>query len=232
MNVSCNADPEYIPEGGGGMSGEVVSTRIKVVIADSELQDRLNPESPAYFGEEYANGIEVLYLYEGEKLTYYEYWKRCWEGLTSFPENYIGIQPPYQEAGSGPANKNTFGYYFLYANPLSGISDDNLTYVYIRYPDGKEDEIKVLLYENKKGTVLLMGKIWINGELVYAMSDINAYYREMLPDSVDISDLEDTEDYYHPNYYPWLEPVLDDNGNPIGNALQPQYGTDAIVITK
>jgi hypothetical protein len=38
--------------------------------------------------------------------------------------------------------------------------------------------------------------------------------------------------YYNPKYYPWLEPVLDDNGNPFGSAVRPKNGTDLVVIMK
>jgi len=79
-----------------------------------------------------------------------------------------------------------------------------------------------------------MRKIWINGELVYALSEnMVLFYQEMLPDSIDVTiDPDAFKDYYNPKYYPWLEPVLDDDGNQIGTHVRPQSGSDAIVITK
>ena len=39
-----------------------------MIIVDEVLNDRLNPESPTYFGEEYIKGIELSYLHNGERM--------------------------------------------------------------------------------------------------------------------------------------------------------------------
>jgi hypothetical protein len=68
--------------------------------------------------------------------------------------------------------------------------------------------MKIQLYRNEQGNI----KIWVNDDLIYDMSENSGYY--------------------NPKYYPWLEPVLDDNGNQIGSAIRPKNGTDIVVIMK
>jgi hypothetical protein len=55
------------------IAGVVFDIGVNIAIVDESFSDRLNPDSPAYFGDEYTNGIKVLYYYKGNKLTYEEY---------------------------------------------------------------------------------------------------------------------------------------------------------------
>ena len=219
----------------GNDEGIILSTRIKIIIADQELHDRLSPESPSYFGETYAEGIEVLHLYKGEKFTTIEL-RQFETGKVYFPEDDVVIQPPFREtADYGAINQNTFGYYFWDAYPRVWTAVDDICYTYIRYPDGSEDEIKVLLLRfGEHKTSIRMEKIWINGELAYAMSENTALsLREgTLPQTIDTSNPDNFKAYYNPQNYPWLEPLLDDNGIQMGTCVRPQYGSDAIVIIR
>ncbi|MDD2438009.1 MAG: hypothetical protein PHX50_17100 [Massilibacteroides sp.] len=174
------------------------------------MQDRLNPESTVYYGEAYTNDIEVLFLYNGKRFTLSELWPYLYNGNAILPEEYLGVQAPKREtADYGLIDQNTLGYYFLYVTPQYN-TDDNLAFVYIRYPDGKEDEIKIEIFRNKEETVTLLDKIWVNNELIYSKS----------------------ENFYNSDYYPWLEPVLDDNDKQIKNLVQPVNGTSVIALKK
>jgi hypothetical protein len=76
---------------------------VGVFLVDPDLQDRLNSKSPAYSGDEYARGINVLYLTSyGVKRSYPLY------GNTN-------IQAPFHEGG---ASKYNGGYYYLNASPM------------------------------------------------------------------------------------------------------------------
>jgi len=198
---------------------DVVDLTVKIVIVDESLKDRLNPDSPSYFGDEFANGIEVLYLCNGKKLPFSEYYKLIGGGSLFYiddVENKKPISPPLKwSEGYGYINQGTLGYYFIDCSSgmAAFVIEDNekVTYTYIRYPDGKEDEIKVQYID--KETLLLTGKIWINGELAFERGEwgVKSFY-------------------YNPKNYPWLEPVLDDAGKQIG--VSPKNGTKIVVITK
>ncbi|MCD7914523.1 MAG: hypothetical protein LUG96_04220 [Tannerellaceae bacterium] len=230
--ASCSSENDPIES--GNSSGDFDNTSIKIVLVDETLQDRLSPESSVYMGEVSVNGIEILYPYNGKKLTLLQLWPTLTQGLAEFPEDFQTVRPPYRKTEEYNINEYTFGYYYLAANPYSVLLEGDITYVYIRYADGQEDEIKVQIFKNKADTLLLMRRIWINGELVYEMSENTIlFYDGILPDSIDITvDPDAFKDYYNPKYYPWLEPVLDDNGNQIGTNVRPQSGSDAIVIMK
>jgi len=124
-------------------------TRLNIALLDYEGNDRLNPKSPSYFGEEFVKGIEVLSL--GERVG-------------------IGRQnvlyPPYLE------NDLWGGQYSLYFIQLSWgtpiIEDEHkIAYSYVYYPDGNEDEMKMKFTGNEKGEIVSIDKIWINGVLVF-----------------------------------------------------------------
>lgn len=229
--VSCSSEDLIGPEDN---SRFVMSTRIKIVLVDEMFHDLLSPESPAYMGDSNVDGIEILYPCNGKKLTLLQAWPTLTQGLAEFPEDFQTVRPPYRKTEEYNINEYTFGYYYLAANPYSVLSEGDITYIYIRYADGQEDEIKVQIFKNKADTLLLMRRIWINGELVYEMSEnLILFYDDLLPDSIDITvDPDAFKDYYNPKYYPWLEPVLDDNGNQNGTNVRPQSGSDAIVIMK
>ena len=138
---------------------------IQIVLTDPELNDRLNPGSPSFLGEEYTQGIEVLYRYKDQKLTLPQLWPLQTNGGAILGE-WSTIYPPYMEDnGYGKTDGNTKGYYYIEASPFVTEGNRDIAYTYIQYPDGNEDEIKVQLY--RTSSLLLMDQIWINGELVY-----------------------------------------------------------------
>jgi hypothetical protein len=229
---SCSVDRNSPPDD-PIIGREIIDTRMKIVLVDSLFQDRLNPELPAYFGEAYADGIKVLYLYNGRKLTFIEYCTLMQRTPIEGFEGYKTIHPPYRStAGYDSINEGTLGYYFLDTDPIiDDEAEEGPKYVYIQYPDGNEDEIKVQLFRNERGTICLMNKIWFNDELAYAMSENYALFLlGQLPDSVKGPD--SFLNYYNPKYYPWLEPILNDDGNQVGHAVRPKHGTDIVVVIK
>jgi hypothetical protein len=199
-----------------------IGVGLKIALVDQNLQDRLNPEASAYFGDEYTQGIEVRYLYEGKKLTFSELWPYVMPGA-EFPENYTTIQPPFMRIAGYDYNvsQNSLDYYFMDTNlwAIIPVDEDKLMYVYIQYPDGSEDEVKVQLFIGKGGgTRIVIDKIWFNEELVYDMHEL---------------DENPAPNYYNPAYYPFMEPVLvDDEGNQIGEYVRPLNASDVIVVIK
>jgi hypothetical protein len=191
------------------IGGSTSDLRLAVALVDQDLQDRLDPESPAYFGDEYVRGIKVLYPYKGKKITDPVLNAYAFKGqmdMSHYTTIYTTINPPH----------NPLGYYFMLTAP-SLFADD--TYVYIRYPDGSEDEVKVLIYERRDGRskLVLIDKVWFNDELACDLQ----------------GDLQGTgPDYYNPNYYPVLEPILDDEGKPMGEHVRPLGALNLIVVVK
>jgi hypothetical protein len=186
----------------------VMSIDVNVVFVDKFLNDRLDPKSPSYFGEEYAQGIKVLYLCDGKKLGYLDYYHFMGRGEMFYIENIENrktISEPHWDS---------FEHYFISCISRASIMEDDeeVAYAYLSYPDGSEDEIKVRLRENsgEYGCVLFLDKIWINGELA----------REGVTDS---------QMYYNPKYFPWLKPYIDDNGRQTGMISE---GQGLIVLTK
>jgi len=183
------------------IEGDIIETWNAVIIVDSAYNDRLNPESPAYFGDEYAEGVKVFYLCYGKKLTFLEYYSYLGGGGWWYWEDVENIKTITAPA---PFYGGIYGYYSINCTMYVwfGIEDDPIfTYAYIAYPDGNEDEIKVQIKIGRN--YIIKDKIWINGELAY-----DNYMREFgwdipLP-------------YYNPKYYHWLEPVFDNDGNEIG----------------
>jgi hypothetical protein len=176
---------------------DVVNLVLQITLVDQNLQDRLNPESPAYFGDDYCRGIEVLRLYGDRKLP-----------LSG--EDYTTIQIPGIPNYDGAMRRSSGGYYFMDISP-GAPAEDGFSHIYVQYPDGNEDEVKVQAYKNESGSLLLIDKVWFNDELVYDMRG-----RDGSPGP----------DYYNPAYYPFLVPVLD------GEHVRPAGGTNSIVVIK
>ncbi|MDR3140818.1 MAG: hypothetical protein LBU37_03715 [Tannerellaceae bacterium] len=158
---SCSMDKDSPIDDHPDITEDIIDTRIKIAIVDSLLQDRLNPESPAYFGETYASGIEVLYLDNGKKRTFLERWYLIYGEPH---EEYRTINPPYRSTAEYEAiDCGTLGYYFLDASSIMyADAEEEPVYVYIQYPDGNEDGIKIQLYRNERGNICLMNKIRFN----------------------------------------------------------------------
>ena len=198
---------------------DVIDTTVYIVIVNEALEDRLNPDSPSYFGDKFVNEIEVFYLCNGKKLPFLDYYKFIGGGSLFYiddVENKKPISPPLRWTERyGYIDQGTLGYYFIDCSSglAASVIEDNekVTYTYIHYPDGSEDEIKVQYIE--KDGLLLTGKIWIKGELAFESG------------AWGVKDF-----YYNTKYYPWLEPVLDNAGKQIG--VSPKKGTKIVVITK
>jgi len=180
----------------------VHDTRLSIVFVDEEFNDRFNPNSLSYFGEEYINGIKRF---------------GCYGSKERVAGKGILISTP---------NSFTLGYYFM---PCDGVTryfiedEKDVTYYWICYPDGDEEEIKIayLKVDDEEGhtRTLLIEKIWINGELAYSMSEYTylVWRYNGLPDYIEI-DYSNTDyyklfqDYYNPKFYPWMRPEYDNNG--------------------
>ena len=200
-----------------GPSAIVMDFNINFLIVDEDFQDRLNTESPAYFGEDYVQGIKLL---DGQKNEFdpYEYHNSV---RSINEEKETLIQPPYRwfagNASSDPLyiDQGTLGYFFI-RHPLNGLSADNgnFAYFYIHYPDGSEDVIKVreFVLSGENGKVHTFDQIWINDELAFERG---------------VWGVKDF--YYNPKYFSWLAPVLDDDGRQIGE--RPKFGFN-LALTK
>jgi len=168
----------------------VVDIRVLVAVVDEEYNDLLNPQSSVYLGDEYTSGIEVLYLVNGEKLTFLEYYYNSGGGYTYIidnVENIKAISPPYRYVeGYGETKSGTLGYYFI---DCTSVVDPITTQTFIRYPDGSEDEIKVEIYRDGYSLVLIEN-LWVNGELAYKLHTDSGSFN-----------------YYNPKYFPFLIPV-------------------------
>lgn len=188
---------------------------MQIVLTDPELNDLLNPESPSFLGEEYTKDITVMYLNAGKKTLYKSVSQYTNEGGTM--KEWNTIYPPYNDVeGYGRVNKNTKGYYYLPFPFHKTEENQDVSYIYIQYPNGSEDELKAQMYIAHG--IYLIDQMWINGELAYSMH----------PREGSLS----TKQYYNPEYYPFLVPTLDDNGKQIGDLLQPEGGTRIVVIKK
>lgn len=166
-----------------------ISLGVLVAIVDEGYNDLLNPQLPKYLGDEYTNGIEVLYLVDGKKLSRLDYYHAVYDEimgeigfiLNDF-ENIKTISPPYRYVpGYGNIQYGTLGKYFI---NCTNFWRDDKSISYIKYPNGKEDEIKVEIY--KSGSLTTRGKVWVNDELAYDLMSR----------------------YYNPKYFPFMKPVL------------------------
>ena len=194
-----NEQEEDMPDPDRVIEGIHWNLGVSLIIVDKELNDRLNPESSAYFGGKFTEGIKVLYLCNGRKLTHSQFYYHQYGVPYSFfhqGESHKTISPP---------SPNSLNYYSINCSIGNGDGVVNIedgckvTYTYISYPDGSEDEIKVQIYQNERGNEILIDKLWINKELVYEIgfSGIKLHY-------------------YNPNYHPWMKPYFDDEGNQLG----------------
>jgi len=188
---SCGSNLNEVPEVGG----LILPASNSVVIVDAEFNDRLNPESPSYFGKEYIEGIEFFVLKDGKKLPYHNY-----------PDRSI-IRPPlrWSEEYGYMNTDNTRGYYFMF---LMG-------HCFIKYPDGSEDELRVQ-YKDLTTVATILEKVWINDELAFES-------RRAMGEGF----------YYNPKYFPWMRPVLNDDGIQTGEMPDIGNGGNRIfVLTK
>ena len=216
--VSCNNSNEEESDR-PGIDGYIYDLGILIVIIDEAENDRLNPESPAYFGDDYAEGIKVLYLVNSKKLTILEYLQFVGLGVTfhlsadDLARRLLTIKPPIMKSHEYDYLDRTLVYYYLDCTMASQEIEDGMlvSYCYISYPDGSEDEIKVQYCKGKN--YLVKDKLRINGEVVF-----DNYMNG--PELIDI--------YYNPKFYPWMKTILDSKGN---EHLRPE-GLDIVVITK
>ena len=198
---SCSKKSESVNDHFPRYGKDELRLWLPILVVDSEQNDFFNPRSPAYPGKEYVDGIEVLYLMNGKKRTYSEYIK--YSGLIDYnPKSrfYEPVNEPSRSRSSDSSPLLTFGYYFIDCTSAAFLyeKDDVVTYTYVRYPDGHEDEIKVKarIIDRGYSKYAYLDKIWINGELV---KKVPANYG-LLPFNV-----EDRAHYYNPDFHPlWI----------------------------
>ena len=122
-----------------GMSS-VVSTRLRVVIVDEALNDRLNPESAGYWGNEFTQNIQVVH--------------GGFEGVFDDDGDNCRYVTRIQGKPVSEPDGYSKGKYFIWCadgiTPLiyaEDSEDPNLlkdfVFTHITYPDGAKDEIKV-----------------------------------------------------------------------------------------
>lgn len=203
----------------------------EMVLVDSAFNDRLNPKSPGYWGDEYVKGIKVFSLYKGRRITPYEAHQitgLSWYEPGIFDTPVRSYEKPWRDKDGTihMVRQNTLGYYYISCITAWEEPFRYETYIYICYPNGSEDEIKILLYVTKdEYKISYNDKIWVNGELAYAMSENEKLFLSgELPDSVDIMNPDNFQNYYNPKYYPWLENFRDH--------VRPVNATDIVVIMK
>ena len=112
-----------------------------VLILDAEGNNRLDPQSPAFWGNEFIQGttLQVFGFVEG--------------GVTITLAQFLAqINRTFIPLGTGSVHDH--------------IGD---IFSYIRYPDGSYDQIRTrtLLLTTTGGSTLIIYKIWVNGELAY-----------------------------------------------------------------
>jgi hypothetical protein len=224
-----NEGNEELPENENDTSMIVVNQAAlpTIVLVDSAYNDRLNPKSLGYWGEAYVKGIEVFSLHEGRRITSYDAYQLSGGGsLFSVDDPSIFYSPVRPRKNDKVFRPNSLGYYFL----TYWIAKDAFRYdhsIYVCYSDGTEDEMKVHLYVSKNRMFSFIDKIWINGELAYAMSEAERMYW----DGRGLTDvIELYYDYYNPKYYPWLEPVINDEGKQVN--VRPINADHFITIMK
>ena len=199
--------------------GVSINLSVLVAVVDEDYNDLLNPQLPNYLGDEYTNGIEVLYLVNGEKVPFLDYYQTLGGGETYIiddVENIKTISPPYRYVpGYGEIKVGTLGNYFINCTNMIPVDvtswvNQAVSLTYIRYPNGNEDEIKVEIYQTEPATVTQKGKLWVNGELAFDLMSR----------------------YYNPKYFPYLKPVLDDDGNQIEDWKMPETAEFLVWLIK
>ena len=193
-----------------------------VILVDEEFNNKLNPESPSYFGDEFIQKMEVTYLIEGRKLThlqayYYaggdnKFWRddiEKWSPIMH-PCNCVNLLDAIIDPSKGLC-------YLLDCTSDWGLfieDDQEVSYTYIPYPDGSEDVIKMEIYNNHSINcgISIQGKIWVNGELAFEREEQNL-----------------GNNYYNPKFFPFMKPIIQD-GIQVGE--KPAIYEDIIVIAK
>ena len=126
---SCNSfidEPE---------SGDIISLGLFVCILDETFNDRLNPESSSYFGDEFINNTNIIYTADDSKSKYVFPMNKSFSlsEEISPPLRWV-VDDRYQDRGYY-TKENSRGYYYFQCR--KGVDTR------ICYPNGSEDEIKV-----------------------------------------------------------------------------------------
>ena len=196
---------EYYKKTGEEYDESVISYTVillvRVAIFDERQNDRFNPVSDTYFGDDFIKGIDVLHRKSNNS---YESRKNIIKNNASPEElkNITGVV--YHPRGTRKyytLDCSNFDWFFL-------EGDNVVSFTYIQYPDGIWDEIKVQIIINDKGNIVMIEKLWINDDLAFSMS-------ESIKASIFRGDLSKSPeyDYYNTTYYPWMERVVDYYGN-------------------
>ena len=189
---ACSSDDSIL------INKTVISPPWYIAIVDSEHNDRLDPKSPSYFGEEYIQKIDVLTPAENNELVSFGGYLRAeLENNPNYPPEFIAkmIGPIVPPGYSFPEKYYTIPVTFF----RGGIIEDGEFFgcTFIRYPNGSEEDIikfQDKYIQDEFGSVQYTDKIWVNDELVFESK----------------SSVEDR--YYNPKYFPRMIPVLDDDG--------------------
>ena len=201
---------------------------IGIVIVDEDYNDRLNPESPSYWGDEFTKGIELFTMYKGQRLLY----KHLFPLLNS--EDYGGSVPgfaieEYFAKYSTITSYNAFNKYYVI---FCGDGEKSLTEGgeivvsnWICYPDESEDKVEIE-WGDAHSINPYIAMIWINGELAF-----QRVYEDVILES--LSTPEEPfifkQAFYNPKYYPWMKPILTDNGEQIGIVAE-GYGNFVVIV--
>jgi len=194
---------------------------IGVVIVDENYNDRLNSESPSYWGNEYTNGINLYAMHKSERVLYRDIFS------LQNSEEFGGSVPifaideyyaKFSTITSYPVNitKDIQFYMIFCGEGESEFTEDEETIVYnwISYPDSSEDEIIVKM-AGLEGlpSEWYIDKLWINGELAFQRE-----YEDVIVESLSTSNepFIYKQAYYNPKFYPWMKPVFTDKGEKMG----------------
>ena len=177
-NKMNNSEPAEDPQNVEEVIPSLVSS---IIIVDAEFNDRLNPKSPSYYGDEYVEGIKI-FLFDKEKDAFPQTPRYVWPEVVWPPIRWI--------EDVGYISNCADGFYCI---PVG-------SYIYIQYPDGSKDEIKVQYWGDfEQRSRMYIEKIWFNNELVFEGNP-----------------RKESGNYYNPKYFPRMIPLFDDEGNPNG----------------
>ena len=199
-NMIVEQDEPCFPVG-----GVLPPPPMAIILIDEDGKDRLNPKSPAYFGDEFVKGIRVL----GFNRKYLN--PVCCPRHNCDCIMYWPIRPPFiWVEGHGYVGQGNNGFYTIVLGGTAGEDEDGESYafMYICYPDGSEDMIRFRI-----------GKVLVNSELAMDMK-LGSGVKEDL-----------WHRYYNPKYFLELVPVFNGDGKQIG-IMPKNGGTLLIVITK
>jgi len=137
-----------------------LSGTFRIVIIDENDNDRLNPESPSYWGDDYVNGIKLFIMHKNKKLLYKHL-------ATRFVDEYHVNDSTIIPQAIHLSLTENLCYYSIScdAGDINRNEDGGMiTCSWISYPDGSEDEVRAE-WIDRIPNEQYVNKIWINNEL-------------------------------------------------------------------